>query len=170
MPDSPTDWTDIDEGWDDPVSPSDSRAPKASGPTSSAPADVASVAPPAEIGAPPSQARAKPKIKSKAERAAKAERKAAKQAARRAERRARAQNQKRPAPRKLAKAVPAADARSRNKIEALPGPAAQIAARASTILATPRGRMILTIAACVLLLAGLVWFLGFRHGGTLSVG
>jgi hypothetical protein len=162
-PEAPTDWTDIDEGWDDPVSPSESAPPDEGLASSTSTA-------PAEIAAPPSRARPKPKTKSKEERAAKAERKAVKQAERRAERRARAQNQKRPAPRRPATAAPPAEARSRNKIETALAPGAELAARASTILSTPRGRVILTIAACLLLLAGLVWFLGFRNGGTLSVG
>jgi cobalamin biosynthesis Mg chelatase CobN len=161
-PEAPIDWTDIDEGWDDPASPSES-----------APADddLASAAPP-EIAAPPSQARTKPRFKSKAERDAKAERKAAKQAARRAERRARAQNQKRPAPRKQKSgtADPQAGASKSESVRRGAQIGAEMRARVPTILTTPRGRVILTIAACILLLAGLVWFLGFRHGGTLSVG
>jgi hypothetical protein len=119
----------------------------------------------------PAPTRDKRAFKSKEERATRAERKAVKQAARRAERRATgAQNQKRPTVKSAAPrardAAPLADTRSESGSKA---PSKNIAMRTAPSLLLRRSLVGVAVVACLLLLGGLAWFLGWRSGGTMSL-
>lgn len=162
-PGSPADWSeeDIDKGWDE-LEPAVTP-----GPVSTAASTAVVPAPQAA----PTHARPKRSAKSKEERAAKAARKAAKQEARRAERRiASTQNQKRPAPRATVAVVAAqgngaAPRRDAGTAKAKSG----VVPRTPSAFSHRRSLLIAGVVACVLVLGGLVWFLGWRTGGTLTL-
>jgi len=171
-PESPGDFSDdeIDKGWDDiepttpPPGPSRAPAPVAGADERAAPGAIASS---------PAQ-RPKRLAKSKEERAAKAARKAAKQEARRAERRAAsAQNQKRPAPRPAPTSAPLEPSKANGAAKRVGERAAKSktgdAERTPSVFSHRRSLLIAGVAVCLLLLSGLVWFLGWRNGSTLSL-